>query len=373
MTTTATGPRRRRGPRPLSRLQAQGQLCEVRTADLRFGTAEVSAFLQTVMGLDLEAEAIATLEQHTEGWIAGLQLAALSLQGRTDVSEFLAAFSGTHRYVLDYLSEEVLTRLDAPVQQFLLHTCILERLSGPLCDAVTEQEGGQAMLKALERANLFVIPLDDERRWYRYHHLFTEVLRSHLRHTQPTLPPVLHRRASAWYEQHELPIEAVQHALAISGVDLAARLIEPVALPLAYQGQVSTVLGWLHTLPETLVHAYPFLSLYYSAFLTLTNQLEVAEELLQAVEQHIQEVSAEQVWIISGWVLTIRARMAVFSGDIPLAVSLARQALELLPETEVLPRESALATTIRAYLINGDTTLATEHEVIAAEAFIRTS
>jgi len=238
------------------------------------------------------------------------------------------------------------------------------------------------MLEALERANLFVVALDDERRWYRFHHLFAEVLRSHLRYTEPTLPPVLHRRASAWYEQHELPIEAVQHALAIPNAELAARLIEPVALPLTYQGQVSTVLGWLHTLPEALVHAYPFLSLYYAAFLTLTNQLEGAEELLQAVEQQIQEVSAEQVWILSGWVRTIRARMTFISGDIPQAVSLARQALELLPETEVLPgasalatiiRASALATTIRAYLINGDTTLATEHEVIAADAFIRTS
>ena len=174
-------------PLPLARLRAQGQLCEVRAADLRFGTAEASTFLQTVMGLDLPPEAIATLESRTEGWIAGLQLAALSLQGRADVSGFLAAFTGSHRYVLDYLSEEVLARQPAPVQQFLLHTCILERLSGPLCDAVTGQEGSQAMLEALERANLFVVALDDERRWYRYHHLFAEVLRSHLQQTEPTL------------------------------------------------------------------------------------------------------------------------------------------------------------------------------------------
>ncbi len=187
-------------PLPLARLRAQGQLCEVRTVDLRFGAAEASAFLQAVMGLDLETSAIVTLERHTEGWIAGLQLAALSLQGRADVPAFLAAFTGSHRFVLDYLSEEVLARQDAPVQQFLLHTSILERLSGPLCDAVTEQEGSQAMLEALEHANLFVIPLDDERGWYRYHHLFAEVLRSHLQQAEPTLPPVLHRRASAWYE-----------------------------------------------------------------------------------------------------------------------------------------------------------------------------
>jgi LuxR family maltose regulon positive regulatory protein len=152
-------------PLPLARLRAQGQLCEVRRADLRFEAAEVHNFLQAVMGLDLPPEAIAILESRTEGWIAGLQLAALSLQGRADVAAFLAAFTGSHRYVLDYLSEEVLARQPAAVQTFLLHTSILERLSGPLCDAVTGQEGSQAMLEALERANLFVVALDDERRW----------------------------------------------------------------------------------------------------------------------------------------------------------------------------------------------------------------
>ncbi len=200
-------------PLPLARLRAQGQLCEVRAADLRFGTAEAGTFLQEVMGLDLDASAIAILENHTEGWIAGLQLAALSLQGRTDISGFLPAFSGSHRYVLDYLSDEVLARQPAPVQQFLLHTCILERLSGPLCDALIEQEGSQAMLEALERSNLFVVGLDDERRWYRYHHLFAQALRSHLQQAEPTLMPELHRRASAWYEQHELPAEAVSTRL----------------------------------------------------------------------------------------------------------------------------------------------------------------
>jgi len=183
-------------PLPLARLRAGGQLSELRAAELRFGTAEAGMFLQAVMGLDLEDEAIATLESHTEGWIAGLQLAALSLQGRADVSAFLAAFTGSHRYVLDYLSEEVLVRQPAPVQQFLLHTSILDRLSGPLCDAVTEQEGSQAMLEALERANLFVAALDDERGWYRYHHLFADLLRSRLQKNMPASLPGLHRRAS---------------------------------------------------------------------------------------------------------------------------------------------------------------------------------
>ena len=361
-------------PLSLTRLRAGGRLAELRAADLRFGTAEASAFLQTVMGLDLSPEAIATLERRTEGWIAGLQLAALSLRGRADVSAFLAAFTGTHRFVLDYLSEEVLLRQPAPVQTFLLHTCILDRLSGPLSDAVTEQEGSQAMLEALERANLFVISLDDERGWYRYHHLFAEVLRSHLQQVEPTLPPVLHRRASTWYEQHDLPIEAVQHALAVPDVEQAARLIEPIALPVALQGQISTVLGWMNALPEAVVHARPFLCVYHALLLTLINQLEAAEELLPQAERGVQEeLPAEQVRTILGWVYTIRAAIVGLSGDLPHAIPLARQALELLPEAEVLPRAGNIVLTAMAYLVSGDVTLATEHEVAAAVALIRPS
>ena len=361
-------------PFPLARLRAQGQLCELRSADLCFGTAEASAFLQTVMGLDLSPEAIATLEHRTEGWIAGLQLAALSLQGRTDVSAFLAAFTGTHRFVLDYLSEEVLAQQPEPVQTFLLHTSILERLSGPLCDAVTEQEGSQVMLEALERANLFVVALDDERGWYRYHHLFAEVLRRHLQQIEPMLLPVLHHRASAWYEQHELLAEAVQHALATPDVELAARLIEPIALPVAIHGQISTVLGWLNALPDALVRAHPFLCVYYALLLIFTSQFEAAEELLQEAERGIQEgMPAEQERTLLGWVLGNRAAIAGISGDVAHAVSLARQALALLPEAEVIPRSGAILVASRAYELSGDVTLTTEHEVAAASVLIRTS
>jgi LuxR family maltose regulon positive regulatory protein len=360
-------------PLPLARLRAQGQLCEVRTADLRFGAAEVNTFLQTVMGLDLPPKAITTLEQRTEGWIAGLQLAALSLQGRTDVSAFLTAFSGSHRYVLDYLSEEVLARQPAPVQQFLLHTCLLERLSGPLCDAVTAQEGSQAMLEALERANLFVVSLDDKRDWYRYHHLFAQVLRSHLKQTEPMSPPVLHRRASAWYEQHDLPAEAVQHALAIPDAELAARLIEPIALPVAFQGQISTVLGWINALPEELVRTRPFLCAYHASLLTFTNQLEAAEIRLQEAERSVQKgLPAEQARTLLGWVLAVRGDIASFSGDLMPGVFLARQALNLLPEAEVISRAGVMVTVARAYLVSGDVTLATEREVAEAVALNRT-
>jgi LuxR family maltose regulon positive regulatory protein len=325
------------------------------------------------MGLDLSAEAITTLERRTEGWIAGLQLAALSLQGRADVSMFLAAFTGSHRYVLDYLSQEVLTRQSEPVQQFLLLTSILERLSGPLCDAVTEQEGSQAMLETLERANLFVVPLDEERGWYRYHHLFADVLRRHLQQAEPALPPVLHRRASDWYEQHESPIEAVQHALAVPDFEFAARLIEPIALPVAFQGQIETVLGWLKSLPEALLRTHPFLCVYYAYLLTHTNQLEAAEQLLQQAERGVQELPPEQRRTILGWVLSTRAGMVGLSGNISQAIFLTRQALDLLPEAEVIPRAIALITATFAYEVNGDVTIATEREVTAVVASIHPS
>jgi LuxR family maltose regulon positive regulatory protein len=361
-------------PLPLARLRAQGQLTEVRTADLRFGTIEAGTFLQAVMGLDLEAEAIVTLEQRTEGWIAGLQLAALSLQGRADVSAFLAAFTGSHRFVLDYLSDEVLRRQTEPVQQFLLHTCILERMSGPLCDAVTQQEGSQAMLEALERINLFVVALDDERGWYRYHHLFAEVLHTHLRQREPTLPPILHRRASAWYEQHELPAEAVQHALAVPDAELAARLIEPIgAYLIERHGQISTVLGWMKALPDALVGTRPLLCVYHAVLLMYTNELEAAEVRMQEAEHGLKEHSSEQARIILGIILSIRATISLSSDDIPRAISLAQQALALLPEEEAIPRASAQVTTLRAYQVSGEVTYDTEHGVEATVASIRTS
>jgi len=360
-------------PLPLARLRAQGQLSEVRTADLRFGTNETSAFLQEIMGLALPPEAIATLEQRTEGWIAGLQLAALSLLGRTDISAFLASFSGSHRYVLDYLSDEVLLQQPAPVQQFLLRTCILERLSGSLCDAVMEQEGSQAMLERLERANLFVVPLDDERGWYRYHHLFAQVLRRHLQQANSTLMPVLHRRASAWYEQHDFPAEAVQHALAIPDVEMAARLIESITPSLTNQGRLFTVLGWMQALPDELIRAHPILCLHQAYLLTITNQLEAGKARLQDAERSAQQMPAEQACTILGHVHAIRGAVAYFSGDTERGIALARQGLALLPEKEVLPRAGPLAITIRAYMVSGDVTPAAEHEAAAAVAFIRTS
>jgi LuxR family transcriptional regulator, maltose regulon positive regulatory protein len=212
---------------PLARLRARGELVEVRAADLRFTLDEAAAYLNDVTGLDLAASDIATLEGRTEGWIAALQLAALSMQGRDDVAGFIAGFAGDDRHIVDYLVEEVLGRQPTDVRDFLVQTSILDRLSGPLCDAVTTQHGGKAMLESLDRANLFVVPLDDSRRWYRYHHLFADVLLTHLLDEHPDRVAALHRRASQWYEQDGEPSPAIRHALAAGDVERAAGTSRP--------------------------------------------------------------------------------------------------------------------------------------------------
>src|SRR5438067_5483117 len=243
-------------PLPLARLRVRGQKLALRAADLRFTPEEAAAFLREVMGLDLSAEDIAILEARTEGWIAGLQLAALSLQGRsrTGIAAFLTAFAGSHRFVLDYLAEEVLQRQEKRTQTFLLYTSILDQLSGSLCDAVTESTDGQEMLEQLEQRNLFLIPLDDERHWYRYHHLFAEFLRSRLKaeRAQGTLGEpveVLHQRASIWYERAHFLDRAIDHALAAHDFERAAKLIEVFRVSASEGGELITLLRWFAALP----------------------------------------------------------------------------------------------------------------------------
>ena len=270
---------------PLARLRARSHLTEVRAADLRFTASEAAAFLNQVMGLNLSAADIAALEDHTEGWIAGLQLAALAMQGHQDVPGFIRAFAGDHRYIVDYLVEEVLQRQPEPVRSFLLQTAILDRLNGPLCDAVTSQEEGNARLEALERGNFFVVPLDDKRHWYRYHHLFAEVLSAQLLAEQPDQVATLHRRASEWYEQHGSAADAIRHALAAKDFERAADLVE-LAIPAMRQSrQEATVLGWLKALPYELLHARPVLSVGYAWALLLSGELEGVEARLLDAEQ----------------------------------------------------------------------------------------
>src|SRR5256714_2669565 len=255
---------------PLARLRARGHLIELRAADLRFTASEAAAFLTQVMGLSLSTPDIARLSDRTEGWIAGLQLAALSLQGHQDVPGFIRAFAGDHRYIVDYLVEEVLQRQPAPVRSFLLQTSILDRLSGPLCDAVTGQEEGNARLEALERGNFFVVALDDKRHWYRYHHLFAEVLSAHLLAEQPEQVSALHRRASAWYEQHGSAADAIRHALAAQDFVRAADLVELAIPEMLRSRQEAMLLGWLKELPDELVHVRPVLSTGYAGTLLVS-------------------------------------------------------------------------------------------------------
>ena len=356
---------------PLARLRARGQLTELRAADLRFTAAEAAEFLNQVMGLSLSAADIAALEDRTEGWIAGLQLAALSMQGHQDVPGFIRAFAGDHRYIVDYLVEEVLQRQPEPVRSFLLQTAILDRLNGPLCDAVTGQEEGNARLEALERGNFFVVPLDDKRHWYRYHHLFAEVLSAHLLAEQPDQVATLHRRASEWYEQHGSVADAIRHALAAEDFERAADLVE-LAIPAMRQSrQEATVLGWLKALPDELVRARPVLSVGYAWALLLNGELEGVEARLRDAERWLDTTtdmgelaltsSAEMVVVdeeefrrLPGAIAIYRAAIALALGDVADTMKYARRALDLVPEDDHLRRGSAAGFLGLAYWTSGD-------------------
>src|SRR5438309_2576843 len=356
---------------PLARLRARGQLIELRAADLRFTPSEAAEFLNQVMGLNLSAEDIAALEDRTEGWIAGLQLAALSMQGHQDVPGFIRAFAGDHRYIVDYLVEEVLQRQPEPVHRFLLQTAILDRLNGALCDAVTGQEGGKARLEALERGNFFVVPLDDRRHWYRYHHLFAEVLSAHLLAEQPDQVATLHRRASAWYKQHGSVADAIRHALAAGDFGRAADLVELAVPAMARNRQEATVLGWLKALPDELVRARPVLSVHYAGTLLLSGELEGVEARLRDAERWLDTKadmgelalasSAEMVVVdeeefrgLPGSIAIYRAASALALGDVAGTMKYARRVLDLVPEDDHLRRGSAAGFLGLAYWTSGD-------------------
>jgi LuxR family maltose regulon positive regulatory protein len=288
-------------PWPLARLRARGQVNEVRVADLRFTLDETAAFLNDGMGLRLSPDNIATLDTRVEGWIAGLQMAALSMQGRfrarddRDLSGFVEAFAGSHRYILDYLVEEVLELQPPDVQEFLLRTSVLERLTAPLCDVVVEAEGGdgqgtrcqsQSMLERLEAANLFILALDDERRWYRYHPLFADLLRRRLaQRVGQAGVTLLHMRASRWYEQSDLTIEAVSHALASGDAERLAHLVEHNALAALFQGQRATAVHWFEALPDELVRLRPWLCLAYAWVMASSGRWDMVESLLSDAER----------------------------------------------------------------------------------------
>jgi LuxR family maltose regulon positive regulatory protein len=351
-------------PLSLARLRSHGDLTELRVSDLRFTPDEAAAFLNQVMELEISAADVAALEQRTEGWIAGLQLAALSLQGRENVADFVAAFSGGDRYIVDYLLEEVLQRQPERVRHFLLQTAILERLNGSLCDAVTARADGQGMLETLERGNLFIIPLDNQRQWYRYHHLFADVLKAHALMASPARVPRLHERASAWYEQHDLYAEAIRHALAAEDFERAAGLIERVWPTMRRRQRETTVFGWITSLPDALIRHRPVLSVVYALVLLNDGQLDAAESRLQDAERCLAAMahSPESLVVVTdeaqlrslpASIANARAYRAAAMRDVPSTVTYAQQALELLPEDEEYERGTTAALLGLAYWTGG--------------------
>jgi LuxR family maltose regulon positive regulatory protein len=355
---------------PLARLRGRGELVEVRAADLRFTPDETAAYLNGVMGLVLAPGDVAALEGRTEGWIAALQLAALSIQGREDVAGFIAGFAGDDRYVVDYLAEEVLQRQPDHVRSFLLQTSVLGRLTGPLCDAVTGQDGGTAMLEALDRGNLFLVPLDDRRRWYRYHHLFADVLRARLLDERSDSIRVLNLRASDWYDRNGERPEAIHHALAAEDFERAADLVE-LALPALNQGrQEATIRRWLEALPDELFSVRPVLSNGYAGALMSTGEIEGVEARLRDAERWLEPrglaegptaPSAQMVVIddegfrhLPSATAMHRAGMALMSGDVAGTMAYARRALDLAEQDDHLGRGGATALLGLAYWTTGD-------------------
>jgi len=340
---------------PLARLRVRGLLTEVRAADLCFTVAETAVFLQQVMGLDLTEAQIAALEARTEGWIAGLQMAALSMRGQEDLSAFIQSFTGSHRFVLDYLLEEVLHQQPAPVQAFLQKTAVLNQLTAPLCDALTGETNGQELLESLERANLFLVPLDNERRWYRYHHLFAELLRQTSPLAAETPARDLHIRASEWYAANGLELEAFHHAVAANDVARAARLIEGEGVPLYFRGEAIPVQEWLESLPAAEFRARPSLWVTYASVLTMTGRLQDnIEEILQAAETALQDqIEDDKTADLLGQIAAIRAMLAVPKNQVETIITQSRRALDLLPPDNAPMRTTTTWTLGYAYQVQG--------------------
>lgn len=322
---------------PLSRWRARGELLEVRAADLRFTRDEAAAYFAGAF-LELTPEDVAALTDRTEGWIAALQLAALSLRGRDDVREFVSRFTGNDRYVVDYLIEEVLARQPGAVRDFLLRTSILSRLSGPLCDALLSQDKSAEMLAGLERANLFIVALDDQREWYRYHHLFADVLGARLLIEQPDEAPRLHDRASRWYEQQGSLHDAIGHALAGSQLDRAARLMELATPSIRRMRQDGILLNWLQQLPDDIVRRSPVLGVFFGYSRMIAGDLDEAERRFDDVERMLGSVAPGEVapWADSEELRTLPATIAVYRaslaqarGDVEGTAEHARHALRL--------------------------------------------
>ncbi len=376
-------------PLPLARLRARGELVEIRAADLRFTPEEAGAYLTEVMDLPLTSEDVSTLGNRTEGWIAALQLAALSMQGRDDIAGFVAGFAGDDRYIVDYLVEEVLQSQPETVRTFLLQTSILNRMNAALCDAVTSRSDSRAMLDTLDRANLFLVPLDDRRRWYRYHHLFAEVLQARLLDEHREEVPALHRRASAWYAQHGEPDAAIEHALAAEDHILAADLIEAAIPALGRDRREAALRGWLEKLPVDIFRARPVLSLGYVGAMLSTGQVEGVEPRLRDAERWLNGagtetaaeeaprtemvvVDPEEYRRLPASIAVYRSGLALARGDTDATVGHARRALDLIDEHDHYRRGAAGALLGLALWGSGDLEAAHDAYADASSRFRRT-
>jgi LuxR family maltose regulon positive regulatory protein len=369
-------------PLPLARLRGRGYLTELRQADLRFTAEEVSAFLCQTMGLALSPDQVAAVVSRTEGWIAGLQMAAISMQGRHDLMGFIQELTGSHRFILDYLTEEVLDQQPEEIQEFLLQTSILERLTAPLCGAILgtedresyppqsraawgEKRGSEGadfreILESLERANLFLVPLDDRREWYRYHRLFADLLRRRLQRSRPDLVPILHGRASAWYERQarelgqtrqgsDLMAAAIDHALSAGDAEYAAHLVEGSADPTMLRSELATLQRWIEALPDDVVRTRPLLSVYHAVTIVMSGQP------LEAAEARIQDaLAADDQDTVAGEVAAFRALLATYRGDAQQCTELSERALALLPEDRLFFRSFVVGFLGLNYLYQGE-------------------
>lgn len=346
---------------PLARLRARGQLTELRAADLRFTSDEAAEFLNEAMGLTLSPEDVDALGQRTEGWIAGLQLAAISMQGQQDNRRFIESFTGSHHFVLDYLMEEVLRHQPPHIHDFLLKTSILERLCGPLCAAILQQDDEDALatLEHIRQANLFLIPLDNERRWYRYHFLFADLLRQRLLRESAGFSTEavneLHTQASIWYETNGQELEAFQHAIAINDVERAERLIESQGTPLYLRGIVKPILHWLESLPHHVLDAHPSLWVAYASTLLLSGQHTSVEQKLNEAENALQNAGIDDTTQdIMGRVASMQATLAVIQNDVEAMISHSNDALERLHPENLPIRIASHWTRGYAYQLQGN-------------------
>jgi LuxR family transcriptional regulator, maltose regulon positive regulatory protein len=321
-------------PWPLARWRVRDDLTELRSKDLRFSPANATTFLNDSMGLKLSTQDIALLEQRTEGWIAGLQMAALSMQNQEYVTGFLEGFSGTHRFLLDYLFEEVLSQQAPEKLKFLLHTSLLEHISAPLCNSITDCQDSQEMLLELEKSNLFLVPMDDERHWYRYHHLFSDMLQFHLRKSYPEIIPALHVKASIWYEQNGYLSHALTHAIAANDLERLIGLVKKYAFTILEADQASFFLCWLNSLPDTVMGSSPWLYLARAWLSAYLGQFEEIEPSIRESEKYANQADRR----LMGYIAAMWTLMGEFEYRRIDGIPHARQALELLPQEEYQAR-----------------------------------